>query len=281
MDILVCGGDSRQIYTARALEEQGFCVQTVLLRREKEPDIKKQIRSCDALVLPLPVSRDGKTVNAPFAEEKLPLDSVSALTGSGQIILGGMLPFALCERLYEKGAAFFDYYKDEQLISANAVPTAEGVLGILIGQTPKTVCTSRYLITGFGRCGKACAGLLLKNGAKITVAARSDDARRQAEAMGCRTMHTDALYRIGQEYDAVVNTVPYRILTEPILRRLGRDTLLVEISSAPFGIDFEAAQALELPVVKASSLPGKVSPQTAGIIIADSVARRLRKEGFS
>ncbi|MFR9113071.1 MAG: hypothetical protein ACLVJ7_15205 [Acutalibacteraceae bacterium] len=43
------------------------------------------------------------------------------------------------------------------------------------------------------------------------------------------------------------------------------------------GIDLEAAQARGLKVIKASSLPGKVAPKTAGRIISDTIRNVIRE----
>ena len=75
----------------------------------------------------------------------------------------------------------------------------------------------------------------------------------------------------------MVNTIPHRVIEKELLQRLKKETVLVEISSAPFGIDFDSASQLGLQIIKAASLPGKVSPKTAGEIIADTVDRLIQQ----
>lgn len=281
MELTICGGDIRQIYMAHALRQKGYDVRLTLFEKaaneKNEGNTKKAVRGCDILLLPLPVSRSGKTVNAPFSDTELPVGNLAALLGEGQIVLGGMLPFTLAEALEEKNIPYFDYYKDETLITRNAVPTAEGVLGLLIQKTPVTICSSSCLITGYGRCGKAIAALLQKNGAAVTVAARSPSARKEAAENGCAVLSIDELADAPAPFDAVVNTIPHRVIEKELLQRLKKETVLVEISSAPFGIDFDSASQLGLQIIKAASLPGKVSPKTAGEIIADTVDRLIQQ----
>lgn len=277
MEILVCGGDIRQIYMAEALEEKGYDVSYTLFDNadvkniQNSKNVKKAIRSCDVLILPLPVSKGGKYINSPFSDTCMPINGLSSLINKPQTVFGGMLPFSLTEELNEKNINYCDYYKNEELITRNAIPTAEGILGLLIDNIPVTVCSSKCLVTGYGRCGKAAAELLLKNGADVTVAARSNEALSLAAKDGCSTVPIDNLKNISLNFDAVINTVPYRILVKSVLEKINRDCVLVEISSAPFGIDFDAADEIGLKVIKAPSLPGKVSPKTAGIIIADCI----------
>jgi dipicolinate synthase subunit A len=52
--------------------------------------------------------------------------------------------------------------------------------------------------------------------------------------------------------------------------------LLIDLASAPGGVDAEVARGLGLPVVWALSLPGKYAPVTAGEIIADTVLSMLK-----
>lgn len=282
MKLLVCGGDIRQIYMARALSDKGFDTSITLFEKAEVDDacadFRSSVRACDALILPLPAGRGGTCLNAPLSDARVSLDTLASLLTPSQRVCGGMLPQAFCDILTERGIPFFDFGSDEKLLQRNAVPTAEGVLGILIREMPVTVCTSHCLITGFGRCGKAIAALLTKNGASVTVAARSEEQRRDAERMGCKSC---PLLRLSdgpiEPFDAVVNTVPHRILERAALERLRRDTLLIETASAPFGIDFDAAADLHLRVIKAAALPGKTSPKTAGEILADSITKALTK----
>ncbi len=271
---------------ARSLRDKGYEVKLTLFdgfgAEDNLPRCKKAVRECDVLVLPLPVSRNGKTVNAPYSEEPLYIAGLPALLRDCRAVFGGMIPFSLAEELSDSGIKFIDYYKDELLITKNAYPTAEGVLGIMLKELPITVRGSRCLITGFGRCGKATARLLMKNGCDVTVSARSPEALAKAAKLGCGTLPLDKLGAAPTlDFDAVVNTIPHRVLSENILKRFAADTVFIEIASAPFGIDFDAAEDLGLKVIKAASLPGKYSPKTAGIIIADSISAALerKKEG--
>ena len=52
---------------------------------------------------------------------------------------------------------------------------------------------------------------------------------------------------------------------------LKKDCVIIEIASAPFGIDFDCATELGINAIKAGSLPGRISPETAGEIICDTV----------
>jgi dipicolinate synthase subunit A len=62
-----------------------------------------------------------------------------------------------------------------------------------------------------------------------------------------------------------------------VLRGLSRDTVLIDLASAPGGVDAEAAANLGIRVIFALSLPGKYAPVSAGHIIAQTVLSCLEK----
>ena len=79
------------------------------------------------------------------------------------------------------------------------------------------------------------------------------------------------------DFDAVINTVPVKVLGNAQLLKLNPECVLVEVASAPFGIDFQAAKERAFKVVKAGSLPGKVAPKTAGEIIGRSILPMIKE----
>jgi len=72
-------------------------------------------------------------------------------------------------------------------------------------------------------------------------------------------------------FDLVVNTVPAPVLDEYRLKGLNKDCLLLDIASAPGGVDRAAAKRLGIPYIWALSLPGKTAPKTAAHIIQKSI----------
>ena len=162
--------------------------------------------------------------------------------------------------LKHRGIEAFDYFAREELTVRNAVATAEGVLQIVIEELPITVHGSHAL----------CA-LLRSLGAQVTVAARKQADLAWAQVEGMHGVFYEELPAYAGGFDYVVNTVPALVLGGQVLEKLQADCLLVEIASAPGGIDLEAAQARGLKVIKASSLPGKVAPKTAGRIIRNVI----------
>ena len=61
------------------------------------------------------------------------------------------------------------------------------------------------------------------------------------------------------------------IFDKDLLMNTDRNTLIIDLASAPGGVDFEAAHKFRLDAVRALSLPGKCAPKTAGEIIKTTV----------
>ena len=71
--------------------------------------------------------------------------------------------------------------------------------------------------------------------------------------------------------DTVINTIPAPVLTEPLLALVRKDALLLELASAPGGIDAAAAHERGLRYIRAPGLPAKYAPERAAVILRDAV----------
>ena len=61
------------------------------------------------------------------------------------------------------------------------------------------------------------------------------------------------------------------MLTEPLLSLVRKDALLLELASAPGGIDAAAAHERGLRYIRAPGLPAKYAPERAAVILRDAV----------
>lgn len=111
----ILGGDKRQIYLARSIAADGYPVWVSCLEKgegiEELPaaGLQELAEKCSVIVLPLPVTRNGKTLNAPFSGEEVVLDDSFASLFSGKAVYGGMM-----EKLYASSegwgsVATYDY----------------------------------------------------------------------------------------------------------------------------------------------------------------------------
>lgn len=240
----VVGGDARQAAAARALARAGYSV--------GGPEM---IAVADYILLPLPLD----AARTPLAARP------------GTLALGGMLSVEAKAIAAEAGVELVDYFAREELTIRNAIPTAEGCIGILMKERSRTLWGSSILLTGFGPVGQALGVRLAALGAQVTAAARRPAQRALAESFGLRSVAIDRLGQIAPAFDTVVNTVPAPVLSEAVLARLRPQSFIVDLASRPGGTDFDAARRLGHRAIHALSLPAACAPETAGEAVAQTV----------
>jgi len=280
-NFLFLGGDMRSIYAAKRLGERFDCFVYGFDTGEQisEVSVLREITKFKSLVLPLPASRDGLNINAPHFKEPLPLSVIpGAVYAGGTVYCGKACPAIrrICE---ENNLTLVDYFEREELTVFNAVPTAEGTLGIIMRERGQTIFGSAVLLTGFGRISKVLAKYLVTLGAEVTVTARKYSDLAWAQIAGCKAVHLSKLDDAPRKFDTVINTVPEVLFDESRLERLGVGTLFVDLASKPGTVSEEAAQRAGVNVIWALSLPGKIAPVTAGQIIADTIMNILSENG--
>lgn len=273
-NIMIIGGDCRFSYMKTTLENKGYSVKRIYPGEYRADDFS----SCSLFILPVPVSRDNININTPLAGENFYFGDFIRLLPENCIVAGGMWREEWIEKLEERNIKVFDYYKQDELAVKNAVPTAEGVIGILINSLPVTIDGLKCAVTGYGRCAKELSRKLKCLGADVTVAARSDKNLDEAKKDGMNICRLSSLHDNCNDLKAVINTVPARIIDEKIISNLNSDCLIIEIASAPFGTDFDCASRYGITVIKAGSLPGRTAPETAGRIICNTILRLSRGE---
>lgn len=161
------------------------------------------------------------------------------------------------------------YARREEYQIAIAQLTAEGAIALLRPETG--LSGAHILLLGYGRIARLLARELQKAGALVTAAARSGEQRAWAEAEGIEALPLDALSGALDRFDVIIGTIPAPVLTEPLLALVRKDALLLELASAPGGIDAAAAHERGLRYIRAPGLPAKYAPERAAVILRDAV----------
>ncbi len=277
----IAGGDLRQIYLARALANDGCRVYLSCLEnapgREGFPQVGLSLlaEKCEAVLLPLPATRDGLYLNTPLSNMEIRLDDSFARMFGGRRVFGGMMAKLVASSSLWQQVRYGDYYAREELVAGNAYLTAEGAVALAVQEHPGTLGGARCLVTGYGRIGKALCGMLRGMGAQVFCGARKDSDLTCIRAAGYQPLRYG---EIARPFDLIFNTVPARVIGEEALACQSQDALAVELASAPGGIDLEAAEAAGVRVLLAPSLPGRMSPKASGELIQEAVYHMLREE---
>lgn len=279
---IVAGGDLRQLYLARRLSDFYKVIITGFDKCSDASDVllsETDDNIADGIIFPLPVSLDGKNLNAPFSDKTLLISDFIAKLKKNSAVYGGMFSSEISDIF---SVPIYDYSEREEFSVINAEATAEGALQTALEKSDETIFKSRILITGFGRIAKALARILLVMGADVTVSARKKSDIAWAEIYGCKAADIRRLADIAGSYDIIFNTVPVLIFDKNVLDNISKKTMIIDLASKPGGTDFGYAAELGIRAVLASGLPGKLFPVTAGYTAADALINMIdeRRTGF-
>ena len=264
MRLLVFGGDERMTGAAQAARRAGW---EALHVRDAE-DARRAAQRADAVLLPWPVSfRDEMLVGGSMTKEQtlelLP-PCTAALYGAG--VNAGELSVAQCA---------VNPAHDEGFLLANAELTAEGAIFRAMQHQGSALMGSTCTVTGFGRIARALVKRLTAMGAFVIVCARSEKQMQSAHEMGAHPVPLARLGTAAAQSDVIFNTVPARVMGEDVLHAVGKDALIIELASAPYGMDMELASRLGVAVALESGLPGRYAPYEAGAALFEAAQRAV------
>lgn len=251
----VVGADARQAAAARALARAGYRIGGA-----------EQTALADYILLPMPLD-----------ETRTPLAELLRAAKPGALALGGRVSAQAVQIAQQAGVELVDYLARRELTVYNAIPTAEGCIGILLRECKRTLWGANLLVLGYGAVGQALSVRLAALGAQVTVAARRPEQRAGAEGAGLRAVPLTGLAALAPAFDTVINTIPALVLTAPVLERLRPGSLIVDLASRPGGTDFAAAQRCGHRTIHALSLPAACAPETAGELVARTVQTILQE----
>lgn len=279
----IIGGDKRQIKMSESIAADGYDVFSVGFEKTKidsivkKTDLETAIGNCQYVILPLPVTRDSQTLNAPYSEKKIILDdSFAKILYEKTIFCGMSEKLKSTSKLWTK-ATIGDYSEREEFSIRNAVPTAEGAIEIAMREYEGTINGSHCLIAGYGRIGKVLSEMLKGIGAKVTVSARKQKDLSFIDIRSFKSILTSNI-KTTSHYDIIFNTIPSLIFTSHTLARCCEKTsIIIDLASSPGGVDFVAAKRLGIKTIQALSLPGKVAPKTAGEIIKTTIYNMIEE----
>lgn len=278
----ILGGDGRFGTVADLLSAEGNAVRVWGLNRKTDigranyvEHLVEAVESSDVIVLPIPALSAEGLLNIPFSEEKIDIADVLKMMSKGSVLAGGLLPLWLTEMAESRNVSVIDYGRREDFIVANAVPTAEGAIGIALRELKRTLWDSNCMVLGFGRIGKILAQRLSTLCRNLTVVARKPLDISMARAFGYEAENYQDWRNQLRQADVIFNTVPFEVLSADALDDVKASALIVDLASKPGGTDFKAAESKGIKTVWALSLPGKCAPQSAGRIIAESICNSL------
>lgn len=264
-NIGVLAGDLRQHYIADNLKSAGFNTKYLYSFQE-----------FPAYVVPVPFTRDGKTVNSMLKNE-LTINDFIATLKAGDIIFGGNIPETFINEAKKLNVKCHDFMKCSDVVWANAYLTAEGLLSKIIESTSFSLKDSNIFIIGYGKCGSLSAKLLAPLCKNIFVYDHTPKHLHELEANGFIPLELLQIEKQIKNFNIVINTVPQAVLTNKHYSFFNKDSMFFEIASFPFGLDKEILDKHSLCLITCPGIPGKSSPKTAGEIISRNIIEQLER----
>lgn len=283
-DIGIFGGDSRQVYMALGFLQKGYSVATYATKTKvnhegciEAASLSELFDNCNILVGPIPMSRDKITINADSQVEDLTINKVEEVLNKDHLLFGGVIPSSITKACEEKGIFYYDMMKDERITILNAIATAEGTIMEAISSSNRNLHDSKCLVLGYGRCAKVLAAKLKSLDAHVLVAARSEEALAIAQTMGLSTVTLPYIKCVLPSCDYIFNTIPSLILTPDCLDYVNKHACIIDIASAPGGLDYSYAEKLHLNAKLCLGLPGKVAPKTSADILITTIQSLIKE----
>ncbi len=279
MRMLVVGGDKRNGHLARIAARHDWKVDAVWL---DQFDAAYACRwpaqmQYDIYVLPYPFcERDGMIVT-PMATKVLTARELAVQIPEKALVMSGSLGDILQTTAQTHQWRLHNPSWEESFAVGNAVPSAEGAISVAMSSSDACIHGSSCLVIGYGRLGRILARMLRGLGAHVWVAARKVKDRTWIRAEGHLACDLSELPQVVGEMSFVFNTAPAMVVDEALLQRMRGDVCIIDLASAPYGVDFEAAKQMGKRAWIEPSLPGRYAPMYAGAVLFDVVQEFMKE----
>lgn len=273
MKLAIIGGDERALRLARLCRAAGYSVTTLGLERGDERTCAPQEAS--VLLFPYPYAVKNGMVPCKTGLDIDPAEVLALARSDAMILTGqGLEPYIAAARVMGKTLPFFAYEQDEAFIAENAEISAEGAVSYAMQQTDDVLMGKRCVVVGYGRIGSGVARRLQTLDAKVTVAARREESRLLARSRGLEACGLEDLAASAAKAQFLINTVPVQVIDEAVLRALPEDALILELASAPYGLDFAQARQIGRTVALLPGIPGTYAPAAAARALYRALLRK-------
>ncbi|WRS26942.1 hypothetical protein U6B65_11480 [Oscillospiraceae bacterium MB08-C2-2] len=253
-------GDPRLQYASRYLKHAGITLETAKNFQEAQQLLSRRSAQFDFVLLPGTTPRtgqirllDGAVINADAF--------LRALDSQVMVFTGHETPY-----IRQLSARVVDCFADEEVMQANARLTAEGILYMLLGQTPGSLYQYDYDIIGAGHTGRATQGMLQALHLPV----------RMVTKEGGEGAVSTAEWLLQTPADVVICTAPTRIVTYQTAQNWQKPVVLLDITTAQSCVEAAVAQLPKVQLLAAPPLPGLVAPKAAGSLIANFVLKAYK-----
>lgn len=278
------GGDKRQVYMISSLLEKDYriaCYHTSETIHHNNcttvSTLSELFEQCNVMIGPIPISKDLINITAAAPANDLTLAHTAYLLKKNHILIAGSIPSSITDLCESRNIACIDLMKYEKIAILNAIATAEGTIMEAIACSDRNLHGSNCLVFGYGRCAKVLAQKLKAIDARVTVTARSSEALAYADAAGLQTVHISNIKCILPSYHFIFNTIPNLVLNQDLLELVDKEVTIIDIASAPGGVDFTYCSRNKINAKLCLGLPGKVAPRTSADILVTEILALMKE----
>ena len=278
----VLGGDLRNIFLAKKLQESGATVTLYGANKyegekiKESKSLKEAIQGANYIIGATPCSNDRENLNTPFSDTTINMENLFSMMTSEQYFCAGRIGENLQELAREYNVQTYDFLEREEMAILNAIPTAEGAVKIAIEETDITLHGSKIMVIGFGRIGKILCKILSGFSARVYVVVHKEAAYAEAKSYGYKAIMLKDMNVFLPKMAMIMNTVPKILLNSQNLHLIKKDCFILDLASKPFGIDYECSKKLNLKVQWAPSLPGKIAASTGAEYIKQAIESEFK-----
>lgn len=270
MTFFIIGGDFRNFILAQSLAKDGNKVSIYGFEKLKENFNEKidlikegnldEIKNSDIIIGPIPFSRDDVTINMTYSDKKISISEIEDLLKNKAVFVGN-INNKLKEDWESKNIKVIDIMQKEEFVVLNVIPTVEVTIEIILKNNQNKIINGmECLIMGFGRIGKVLAHKLQGLVENCTCLVTNEVEKAWTIAYGYKNVDLNYIKNKPSnlsKYDIIINTIPQILLKEE-LRNVNKETLLIDLSSKPYGIDRDIVKRENLNFIEALGLPRKI-----------------------
>ena len=275
----VIGGDKRQAYLAEILEKEGYEVVTYAVNcvhGSRATSLKEALKDATVIAAPVPFLKAGEI----FSKEKkedLSLEKVLEYAAVGCQFFAGGIPTSFLNKA-EKGITCVDYLKDCRTVMENTVAVAEGTLAEAMKRSDRNLYKSFCIVLGYGRCGSTLVSYLKRMGCYVAVYEKEEALKARAALLADEVIEKGKFPLYLKQADYIFNTIPAMVLPKALLEYAPKKALILDLASAPGGVDFGAAKEKGIQAVLLPGLPGSYAPKSSAEILGKLIKRKGKRE---
>lgn len=281
--ISIIGGDQRQVYLTDFLIKAGYPVITYglapyLINKNCiiASSLSEAMKKGSIIIGGIPLSRDGKMLLTSDSISITLEDFLSHLTKK-QFLIAGSFHYTAIDYCTDHSISYYDLMKDNTIAILNGVATGEGAIMKAIEKSSVILHQHKCLVMGFGRCGQILASRLKGLGAFVSISGRNPELLPICSTNGYDFILLPEIKEHLSSFDFIFNTIPYPVLGKNLLEKVSLDTTIIDIASAPGGIDYNAARELGINATLFLGIPGKTAPKTSAEIIGNKMIELIER----